>query len=378
MADHVRRRSSSYSERRNSLPRHIPSAPHRNINGYDITNELGRGAFSTVYKCLKKGQIYAIKVVPKEKIGDGKSIQRFQRELDSMALLNHPNIIHLHDFFIHDDNFCLVMDHCAGGELKNFIIKNDKLNEPTAALIFQQVCQAIAYCHQCGVVHRDLKPENVLIDKFPNIKISDFGLCGYLNDGQLMTTFCGSPSYCSPECLFGRDYDGTKSDIWSLGCILFTMVTGMHPWNCTNQSVMVSQIKNAQYVVPDYISPECKDIIESMIKVDPDSRITLSELLQKPWFKCAQKAQVLQRDGLKLLPPIIPGNQPKVEDMVKNLRRNSLKPFDAKTGLFSPVEEEKQHLLKFPRRSISLECITKVGNRSSKKLIVKPVVPKKE
>lgn len=375
MADQVRRRS-SHSERRKSLPRYIPPVPHKNINGYDITNELGKGAYSTVYKCQKLGQIYAIKIVPKSKIGDEKSLQRFQRELDSMALLNHPNVIHLHDFFIHEDNFCLVMDNCSGGELKNFIIKNDKLNEPTAALIFQQVCQAVAYCHQCGVAHRDLKPENILIDRFPNVKVSDFGLCGYLTDGELMSTFCGSPSYCAPECLFGKEYDGTKSDIWSLGCILFTMVTGTHPWNVLNQGVMVNQIRNAQYVVPDHISPECKDVIESMIKVDPDSRSPLNEILQKPWFKCAQKAQVLQRDGLKLLPPIIPSNQPKVNDLVKNLRRNSLKPFDVQTGLFSPVEEEKQNLIKIPRRSISLECITKIGN--NRKLIVKPVVQKKE
>lgn len=378
MTNQVRKRRSSYSERCSSPSRHTSLAPHKNINGYDITNELGKGAYSTVYKCQKLGQIYAMKIIPKSKIGNDHSLIRFQRELDSMAILNHPNIIHLHDFFIHDDDFCLVMDHCVGGELKNFIIKNDKLIEPTAALIFQQVCQAVAYCHQSGVAHRDLKPENILIDKYPNIKISDFGLCGYVNDGQLMNTFCGSPSYCSPECLFGKEYDGKKSDVWSLGCILFTMVTGTLPWNCLNQGVMANQIRNGLYIVPDYISPECKDLIESMIKVDPNSRISLDEVLQKPWFKCAQKAQVLQRDGLKLLPPIIPKNQPKVSEIVKNLRRNSLKPYDPQTGLFSPVEEEKKNLLQMPRRSISLECISKCGNRSSRKLIVKPVIPKKE
>lgn len=364
------RRRSSFDK--SAMHYSIPASPHRCINGYEITTELGRGAYSTVYRCQKQGNHYAMKIIPKSKIGDDKSIERFQRELDAMAFFSHPNIIHLEDFFIDNDDFCVVMDCCAGGELTHFIIKNDKLNEPTAALIFQQICQAIAYCHQSGVAHRDLKPENILIDKFPNIKITDFGLCGYLEENKLMSTFCGSPSYCSPECLFCTEYDGKKSDIWSLGVILFAMVTGSHPWDCTNQAVMVNQIHHAEYTIPSYVSNECRDIINSCIRVNPNERATLETILQNPWFKCAQKAQVLQRDGLKLRPPQMPSPQPKISEITKTLRRQSLKPFDLKTGLYSPILDAKQSErtdnplnMTLPARSRSMsfrqeyECVVK-------------------
>ncbi|OHT12139.1 CAMK family protein kinase [Tritrichomonas foetus] len=334
-----------------------PSSPHRRqINGYEVTNELGRGGFSIVYRCMKQGKVMAMKAVPKTNIGDEKTQQRFQREIDTMTYLNHPNIIKLYDFFTDESNFYLVMDLCSGGELKNYIIKNEKLPEPTAALIFQQVCQAIAYCHASGVAHRDLKPENILIDKFPNVKVSDFGLCGYLQDNRLMDTFCGSPCYCSPECLFITSYDGAKSDIWSLGVILYTMVTGNHPWDCTNQAVMVNQIRHASFPMPDFLSSECKELIASMIKANPDDRASMETILMSPWFKCAQKAQILQRDGLKLRPPQMPGSQEKVEEITKRIRRQSLKALD-KTGLFSPFSGSGSGgLSRTYTRSLSFEC----------------------
>ena len=125
------------------------------------------------------------------------------------------------------------------GELFDYIVDHDKLDEPTAAIVFQQIVDAIAYCHSFGVAHRDLKPENVLIIKFPHVKIADFGLCGYISAQQMMKTFCGSPCYCSPECLSKLDYDGRKSDIWSLGVLLYTMVTGQIPWNIMNTKMII-------------------------------------------------------------------------------------------------------------------------------------------
>ena len=362
-----RRRSNSFE--RLSLPgtrRQSQPVSRRQINGYDVTNELGRGGYSIVYKCSKFGKVMAMKIVSKDKIGDSRSQDCFQREIDTMAYMEHPNIVKLHDFFSDEKNYYLILDCCAGGELKNFIIKNDKLNEPTAALIFQQVCQAIAYCHQSGVAHRDLKPENILIDKFPCVKISDFGLCGYIKDDKLMDTFCGSPSYVAPECLFLKEYDGKKSDIWSLGVILYTMVTGNHPWNCTNQRVMFDQIKNANYPMPDFLSPECKDMISSMIRVNPDERATIEQILQKPWFKYAQKAQVLQRDGLKLRPPQMPGAQEKISEVTTRARRSSMKSDLNKTGLFSPLFNNGKgiSLNSTCPRSMSFECFTKEETRS--------------
>ena len=158
-----------------------------------MLQELGSGAFSTVYKVESSDDDR------KSNMANDEDIDRFQRELDSMAYLRHPNIVQLHDFFSDADNFYLVLDYCAHGELYDYMVKNGKIQEPTAALLMQQTISAIAYCHSCGVAHRDLKPQNILIDKFPAIKVSDFGLCGYIEDRKLMQTLTVSEQFDKRE-----------------------------------------------------------------------------------------------------------------------------------------------------------------------------------
>jgi serine/threonine protein kinase len=236
---------------------------------------------------LKTNVEYACKIFPKEQLANDGDQSRFQREIDIMAFLKHDNMVALHDFFWDDENFYLILDFCSGGELFDYIAEHDRLDEPTAALVFQQIVSAVAYCHSFGVAHRDLKPENVLILDFPHIKVADFGLCGFISEQTMMRTFCGSPCYCSPECLCRIEYDGRKSDIWSLGVILFTMVTGEHPWNVTNTSIMLRQILKGTYTVPGFVSPDCKNLICSMMRVTPSERLSMERILEHPWLKLA-------------------------------------------------------------------------------------------
>jgi serine/threonine protein kinase len=272
------------------------SRPHRwpsQIKQYSIGEELGHGAFSHVCAATntETGVAHAIKIVSKSALSTEEDISRFQREIGTMAHLRHPNVVALHDFLSDDENFYLVLDLCPGGELFDYIASHDRLSEPTAALLFQQVISAIAYCHASGVAHRDLKPENVLIVSFPHVKVADFGLCGFLSASQLMRTFCGSPGYCAPECLSRIKYDGRQSDIWSLGILLFTLVTGEHPWTVTNASLMLRQILKAAYTIPAYVSPSCGDLIQSMTKVIPSERITMEGILQHPWLRIGDGAE---------------------------------------------------------------------------------------
>ncbi|KAK8852857.1 hypothetical protein M9Y10_017849 [Tritrichomonas musculus] len=264
------------------------------IRNYEIGDELGHGAFSHVCKGFNTSNKtqYAIKIFPKANLTDNGDTERFQREINTMAFLRHENLVALYDFFSDEKNFYLIIDLCPGGELFDYIVDHDKLDEPTAAIVFQQIVDAIAYCHSFGVAHRDLKPENVLIQKFPHVKVADFGLCGFISDQQMMKTFCGSPCYCSPECLCRIQYDGRKSDIWSLGVILYAMVTGEHPWNISNTSVMLRQILKGAYTVPSFISSQCKDLICSMMKVNPADRITIEKIVKHPWLKVGQKAPI--------------------------------------------------------------------------------------
>lgn len=307
------------------------------INGYELTSQLGKGAFSIVFKAEKVDikQIYAMKIIPKSNLKDPGDETRFQREIDSMAYMKHDNIVKMHDFFQDEQHYYIVLDYCQGGELTDFIIKNGKLNEPTAALLFSQIASAVAYCHANGVAHRDLKPENILIDKFPHIKVTDFGLCGYLDEKQLMTTFCGSPSYCSPECITKLQYDGKLSDVWSLGVILYTMVTGYHPWDITNTVVMAGQISRADFQVPKYVSNECKELITSMIRVKADERMTLDKILKHPWLLLAKQANIVQRTKMQVRPPVIPKQQETVLEKTTKARHKSIN-----NQIVSPFDDE--------------------------------------
>jgi serine/threonine protein kinase len=189
--------------------------PPKEIHDYCIMSELGHGSFARVFKAFNRQnrRNYAVKVFPISNLArEAAGIDRFQREIDSMAHMRHPNLVALHDFFWDESNFYLVIDLCPGGELFNYIIKHDRLNEPLGAVIFKQICEAIAYCHSLGVAHRDLKPENILIDRFPIVKVADFGLCGFVEEDRMMSTFCRSPLYCAPECGAKQEYSGLMSD----------------------------------------------------------------------------------------------------------------------------------------------------------------------
>lgn len=314
----------------------------KKIKTYNLLEELGHGAFSVVCKAmnLQNKKIYACKVFPKSNLADKGDVERFQREINAMAFLRHENLVALYDFFWDEANFYMIIDFCPGGELFDYIVNHDKLDEPTAALIFQQIASALQYCQSLGVAHRDLKPENVLIDQFPLIKVSDFGLCGYISDQKMMKTFCGSPCYCSPECLCRVQYDGRLSDIWSLGVILYAMVTGEHPWNITNTSIMLRQILKGAYTVPPFVSPQCKELITKMMQVNPRDRITIDQILKHPWLKVAQrcpykKPTMKPNKDIAALPPL---NGFTLEEISEASAQSSQR---SDNGIFSPFEDNQ-------------------------------------
>ncbi|OHS97083.1 CAMK family protein kinase [Tritrichomonas foetus] len=313
----------------------------RQIRQYTLTNELGSGSYSVVCKAFNKQnrRNFAVKIFPKTNLSEPGEAERFQREINSMACLRHDNLVALYDFFWDDKNFYMVIDYCPGGELFNYIVEHDRMEEPVAALIFKQIASAISFCHQRGVAHRDLKPENVLIDRYPHIKVSDFGLCGFINNDQLMQTFCGSPAYCAPECLAKKEYDGRLSDVWSLGTILYSMVTGDNPWNYSNTTQMIHQILAANYTVPDYVSESCKDLIQGMLRVNPDDRISVEDILEHPWLELANEANVKMppkpRDiqGQSQLPPLRDLSMGDLHSlMVKSSNQTD-------SGIYSPFEK---------------------------------------
>ena len=304
------------------------------VKDYTFEQVLGTGAFSAVYRASKvdeggEAQTYAIKVIPKGNLVHEGDSDRLQRELDTMAFLNHPNIVRLYDFFSDAKYFYLVLDYCKGGDLAEYLMSQPPLREQQVATVFRQIVAAIGFLHEHGVAHRDLKPQNILITTFPNIKVADFGLCGYIEDTK-MKTFCGSPCYTAPECLNRVQYEGGPADVWSLGVILYEMVTGHHPWNVTNIPKMVKQITSARYVVPSSVTPACDELIKGMLKLKPNERLSCERILGHPWMKLAPSRAAKMQVGK--LPPLLRNS---LVSFTQTIERD---PAKADHGIVSPFE----------------------------------------
>ena len=218
-------------------------------------------------------------------------------------------------------------------------------------MIFKQIVGAVAYCHSYGVAHRDLKPENILFSKFPTVKITDFGLCGYVSEEKLMKTFCGSPCYCAPECLCKIQYDGRLADVWSLGVVLYSMVTGEHPWNVTNTSMMLRQIMAADFTLPLYLSEELRDLISRLMKVNPNERIPLHQVLKHPWLNFAEWSLIKQPENLDLAISSITPQPMTLEQISSSSSRSS---HLSDHGIISPFEVESDGNLTDDDEPISL------------------------
>jgi serine/threonine protein kinase len=327
----------------------------KEVKDYLITAELGHGSFSTVCKAFHRPsrRNYAIKILPISNLLEPQNTERLQREVNSMAHLRHENLVSLHDFFWDETNFYLVLDLCSGGALFDYIINHDKLSEPLSALIFRQVAEGIRYCHSMGVAHRDLKPENVLIDRFPHVKVSDFGLCGFVHPDAMMTTFCGSPLYCAPECLAKQKYSGPASDVWSLGVLLYSMVTGDRPWTSSNFAQLVNEIMMARYTLPDWLSENCRDLIGKMMRAMPEQRITIEEVLAHPWMELGQQGPALPKLPL-LKKEEFPPEGMSMEQIQQAVRERATL---SKHGVYSPFRdlsegaEERREAIKEARRT---------------------------
>ncbi|KAJ6250090.1 kp78a-related [Anaeramoeba flamelloides] len=207
-------------------------------------------------------------------------------------MVNHKNIIKLYDIFEDQKNIYIVTEYVDGCELVDFLINNPKLKLGVIKSIFKQIVKGVGYCHNLKIVHRDLKLENILIDKNFQIKIIDFGLSNFIeNKSQLLQTYCGSPSYTSPEILQRIEYDGTKSDVWSLGVILYALFVGKLPFNSENPRRLYEKIITCSYLMPIYLSKEASSLIRSCLDLQPEKRPDLTQIRNHCFFGDQKKNQ---------------------------------------------------------------------------------------
>ncbi|XP_067010994.1 calcium/calmodulin-dependent protein kinase type II alpha chain isoform X2 [Anabrus simplex] len=269
-----------------------PAACTRFSDNYDLKEELGKGAFSVVRRCVQKstGLEFAAKIINTKKLS-ARDFQKLEREARICRKLQHPNIVRLHDSIQEEHFHYLVFDLVTGGELFEDIVAREFYSEADASHCIQQILESVNHCHQNGVVHRDLKPENLLLaskQKGAAVKLADFGLAIEVQgEQQAWFGFAGTPGYLSPEVLKKEPY-GKPVDIWACGVILYILLVGYPPFWDEDQHRLYAQIKAGAYDYPspewDTVTPEAKNLINQMLTVIPSKRITASEALKHPWI----------------------------------------------------------------------------------------------
>ncbi|XP_077093344.1 calcium/calmodulin-dependent protein kinase type II subunit gamma isoform X11 [Siphateles boraxobius] len=259
---------------------------------YQLYEELGKGAFSVVRRCVKKstGQEYAAKIINTKKLS-ARDHQKLEREARICRLLKHPNIVRLHDSISEEGFHYLVFDLVTGGELFEDIVAREYYSEADASHCINQILESVSHIHQHDIVHRDLKPENLLLAskmKGAAVKLADFGLAIEVQgDQQAWFGFAGTPGYLSPEVL-RKDPYGKPVDIWACGVILYILLVGYPPFWDEDQHKLYQQIKAGAYDFPspewDTVTPEAKNLINQMLTINPAKRITADQAIKHPWI----------------------------------------------------------------------------------------------
>lgn len=283
------------------------------IGPWRLGRTLGKGSTGRVRlaKNTLTGKLAAIKIVPKniidleadsndnqshntgnrthpqkkkkkQKVDENGLPYGIEREIIIMKLISHPNIMALYDVWENKNELFLVLEYVEGGELFDFLINNGKLNERDAVKYFRMIISGVSYCHKFNICHRDLKPENILLDKNGKIKIADFGMAALETQQKLLETSCGSPHYASPEIVAGKNYHGSPSDVWSCGVILFALLTGHLPFDDSNIRKLLLKVQTGKFHMPLNLSNEAKDLIWSMLRVDPNQRIKIENICNHP------------------------------------------------------------------------------------------------
>ncbi|XP_042452157.1 serine/threonine-protein kinase SAPK7-like [Zingiber officinale] len=250
---------------------------------YEIVKTLGSGEFGVarMMKNKKTGEVLAMMFFRR-----GEKIDKdLEREIINRMSLFHPNVIQFEKLLLTPTHLVIAMEYAGGGELYPRIELCQRFTEDESRYFFQQLINAVSYCHFKGVCHQDLKPENALLEGswVPRIKIGDFGFSKLIHSqhssrkGLLL-------SYLSPEIMKGKQYDGKMADVWSCGVTLYTMLVGKFPFDGSGIADTYQNIVSANYPIPKLVTESCKDLLSRIFVVDPSKRITIAEIKKHPWF----------------------------------------------------------------------------------------------
>ncbi|XP_041707095.1 serine/threonine-protein kinase MARK2 isoform X10 [Coregonus clupeaformis] len=278
---------------RNSVATTADEQPH--IGNYRLLKTIGKGNFAKVKlaRHVLTGKEVAVKIIDKTQLNSS-SLQKLFREVRIMKLLNHPNIVKLFEVIETEKTLYLIMEYASGGEVFDYLVAHGRMKEKEARAKFRQIVSAVQYCHQKCIVHRDLKAENLLLDADMNIKIADFGFSNEFTMGNKLDTFCGSPPYAAPELFQGKKYDGPEVDVWSLGVILYTLVSGSLPFDGQNLKELRERVLRGKYRIPFYMSTDCENLLKKFLILNPTKRGSLEQIMKDRWMNVGHEEEELK------------------------------------------------------------------------------------
>lgn len=272
-------------------------APTIKVGQYILKKKIGEGAFAEVRLAVHEstGEEFAVKVFDRSALPRSDLERDVKREIKIMQYLRHPGIVSIHAALVTETKMYLVMELVRGGELYDEIVSKRRVDEKTARRYFQQIVDAMVYCHKRGVVHRDLKPENILLTDEGNVKITDFGMSwmkeavdvdGERKAKQLLKTQCGTAKYMAPETIVrsSAGYDGEKVDAWECGMVLYALLAGYLPFNGEDDNSVFQSILKGKLRFPSHFSPGAKDVLHRLLEKNPAKRATLPEIREHLWF----------------------------------------------------------------------------------------------
>ncbi|XP_072745822.1 serine/threonine-protein kinase PLK4-like [Anoplolepis gracilipes] len=273
------------------------------IEEYEVLNLLGKGGYGSVYraKCLRSGMEVAIKMIDKKMMQAAGMVGRVRQEVEIHSRLKHPAILELYTCFEDINYVYLILELCHNGELQRFLKAQGTkaLPEENAARIMRQVVQGLLYLHSHQILHRDMSLSNLLLTRDMQVKIADFGLATQLTKpDEKHLTMCGTPNYISPE-IATRSSHGPEADVWSLGCMLYTLLVGKPPFDTDAVKSTLTRVVMADYVMPSYLSDNAIDLIDKLLKKNPKDRIRLRDIHKHPFITNIEKNKLYnERNGM--------------------------------------------------------------------------------
>ena len=267
--------------------KHTQKPPATSLDFYWLKGLIGKGAFGKVHLGIQvlTGKKVALKCIEKRRLKCQNSIKKVFQEVLILKKTQHQNVIRLLEVFENKQHIFFVMEYASGGDLLQLVKAKRKISESKTQPIFRQIVQALAYCHSINVLHRDIKLDNILLSSENEVLLCDFGVSRFVTPGKIIKEQCGTPAYIAPEIISGEGYEGVGADIWSLGVLLYAMLTGTVPFRANNLKDLHTLICKGEFDIPKKVSREAQNLLRRMICRDPLRRITADQILKHSWLQ---------------------------------------------------------------------------------------------